>query len=145
METFYVAQTFTRGKLALRRYTDSVAVTDGGASFTGFRLIDNGSAVVPSELPLAPYWRGPYVTATYTPNDQKIVERALYGLVALDAQPQDSIRQEVIGDYSRTVGVASEPHQLRAALVGSILPKRDSALTVVPPYIFAQEGITRIP
>lgn len=133
-ERFYTGLAASHGKLGLRRYTDSVAVTDGGSLVaTGnYRLVDDGSAIHHSYQAASQWWSGPYVDAEYEPNDLIEVKRVLYGLLALAAQPPGVYQSERIGDYSYTKSlpggetVASQ----RAALVSSLLPKRDSATTL---------------
>lgn len=133
-ETFYVGQSATHGKLGLRRYTDSVVLTDAGAGVAAdqFRLIDNGSSVVLAYIAPSRWWMGPYVTAKYTPTDLSEVRRVLFGLIALEAAPPGQYDSETIGSYSYTrVGQGGLlPSVQRAALVSSLLPKRDAAYTI---------------
>jgi len=133
-ETFYVGLRVTHGKLGLARYTAEVELTDGGTAVdeADFRLIDNGSAVIQTFTRTRRWWKGPYVTATYEPNDDDEVRRALFDLVALAAAPVGPYNSESIGDYSYSHGLpgTQTDAQIRAALVSSLLPKRDAALTI---------------
>lgn len=134
-ETFYVGSGATHGKLALRRYTDAVAVTDAGAAVnTGhYRLIDDGSAIVRNYSSPSNWWTGPYVAVTYEPSDADEVRRVLYLLLAMAVDPhaETPFNSEQIGaySYSRGQGSAGSAGQ-RAALAESLLPKRDPVLTV---------------
>lgn len=133
-ETFYVGLSRTDCKLALRRYTDAVVVTDNGVLVDAERviLLDNGSAVglrVPSTGPYV----GPYITVVYTPSDELEVRRALYGLLSLETAPiGGELESETLGDYSYTRGGrSSSPTATRAALVSEVLPKRDQGETII--------------
>lgn len=132
-ETFYVGVGATHGKLALRRYTDAVVLTDGGVAYADFRMVDDGSSIIQTYAASSRWWTGPYVAATYTPNDEDDVRRALFDLVALAAEPTGSMSSEKIGDYSytRSVSGGQTPAQLRAVIVGALLPKRDQAYTII--------------
>src|SRR5690349_22994995 len=81
-ETFYVGLAATHGKLGLRRYTDEVTVTDGGVAVTSshYRLVDNGASILFTYSAPSRWWTGPYVVATYVPNDEDEVRRVLFGL-----------------------------------------------------------------
>lgn len=130
-ETFYVGLGGTWGKLALSRYTDEVAVVDGGSVVDPaiLALVDRGSAI--TRIYPATWWTGPYVTVTYTPNDEDEVRRALYGLVSLEAQPAGALESETIGAYAYSRGAATVAKPAtRAALASAILPTRDPALTL---------------
>lgn len=133
-ETFYVGLSATHGKLALARYTDEVDVTDAGSDVdpSVFRLVDNGSAIVLSHSASTRWWRGPYVTAKYEPNDTNEVRRVLFDLVSLAAAPVGPYNSESIGDYSYSHGLpgSQTDAQTRAALVSSLLPKRDAAFSI---------------
>lgn len=130
-ETFYVGVSRTWGKLALTRYTDAVAVVDGTSTIdpTALAMVDRGSAV--TRVYPAQWWTGPYVSVTYTPNDEEEVRRVLYELVSLAAQPVGALESETIGSYSysRGGGAVATPAS-RAALASSLLPTRDQALTL---------------
>jgi hypothetical protein len=139
VETFYVGISRTDGKLGLRRATDAVVVTDGALT-TGptvdasyYRLIDSGASVRRTYVSPQRYWTGPYVTATYTPNDYLRVQSVLYDLAALHAEPVDDRNSERIGDYSYSRGVSGGPTRqtIEAALISSLLPKRDPADTIL--------------
>ena len=132
-ETFYVGLGRTDGKLRLRRRTDSVAVTDGGAAVSSslLRLVDNGGAIRRKHPNGRLVWTGPYVEVTYTPNDEDQVRRVLFALIALEAQPVGPYSSERMGEYSYTRGQGSmDPTAARAALVSSLLPKPDKAMTL---------------
>lgn len=137
-ETFYVGISRTDGKLGLSRYTDAVVLTDG-AIVSGptvdadhYRLVDSGSAIHRTYVSPARYWTGPYVTATYTPNDELRVRSVLYDLAALHAEPADDRNSERLGDYSYSRGVSGGPTRatIEAALIASLQPKRDPASTI---------------
>lgn len=135
-ERFFVGIGITIGKLGLRRYTDAVSLTDGGAvvNTATYRLIDLGSAVIHLYTSPNRIWTGPYVEATYTPNDEDEVRRVLFNLVALSAQPPSVFESEQIGSYSYRRGGASSatltPAAQRAAWVSELLPKHDPLLTL---------------
>lgn len=128
-ETFYVGLASVTGKLGLRRYTDAVVVTDAGLAFTAFRLVDEGSAIVQVYSAASRIWRGPYVTATYAPNDADEVRKGLYDLIALACEPVGTLRSEQIGSYSYNRGEAT-PAAMRSAILSEILPKRDANYTL---------------
>lgn len=131
-ETFLVGFS-TAGKLALRRYTDSVVVTDAGSTVAAgyFRLIDNGAAIERTYSYSPQWWVGPYVTATYTPNDLLEVQRAIYDLAALAAEPASALDSEDLGDYAYTRGIGVRSIGVkRSAVATSLLPKRDPLLSV---------------
>lgn len=136
-ETFYVGTGGTSAKLALRRYTSSVVVTDGSAELdTGLvRLIDDGSAIerldTSSGVPWS--WVGPYVSVTYTPNDADEVRSALYKLltIAVDPHANGPYLSEDLGDYGYDKGEVSSTNHAKAVVVASLLPKRD------PLYVLA--------
>jgi hypothetical protein len=136
-ETFYVGVSATPGKLALARYTDSVEVTDGGTAVDAahFRLVDNGSAIVRTYVSPRRWWMGPYVEATYEPNDGTEVRRVLFLLLgfAVDEHADSPYDSERIGDYAYSKGGASgrATEGSRAALADSLLPKRDPATSIV--------------
>lgn len=132
-ETFYVGISRTHGKLGLARFTDAVTLTDGGATVDAdhLRLIDRGSAVVRSYESPIHWWTGPYVAATYTPNDEERVRSVLYDFVGLAAEPAGPYNSERLGDYSYTRSLPGQtPAAIRAALIASLLPPRDSLMTV---------------
>lgn len=135
-ETFYVGVSAAHGKLSLRRYTDSVDVTDGGSAVAAghYRLVDNGSAIHLKYAAPSQWWTGPYVEVTYTPNDEDEVRRVLFMLLAMavDEHADGPYQSETIGDYSYTKGSASSlaGSGTRGALADSILPKRDAATTL---------------
>lgn len=128
-ETFYVGLASVTGKLGLRRYTAVVAVTDAGLTFTDFRLIDEGAALIQTYAAASRIWRGPYVTATYEPSDEAEVRRGLYDLIALACEPVGTLRSEQIGSYSYNRGEAT-PAAMRSAIVTEILPKRAANYTL---------------
>lgn len=137
-ETFYVGLGEVRGKLGLARYTSSVTVTDGGTAVDAslIRLIDRGSAVIRTYDSPSRYWTGPYVLVTYTPNDLTEVKRVLYDLIGLSSEPLTPYESEQIGSYSYRRGgsaMGTSSAATRAALVSSLLPKHDQALTLVGP------------
>lgn len=131
-ETFYVGVAATHGKLGLRRCTDSVVVLDNGVAVTHFRLIDDGAGIVHDYSAASQWWTGPYLTATYTPNDEDLVRGGIFDLCALAAQPLSALGSEKIGDYSYTNSLPGSPtvSQLKGAIVASILPKRDENYTL---------------
>ncbi len=132
-ETFYVALSATSGKLGLARFTDSVDVTDGGVAVDPdlLRLIDRGSAIVYAYAAARRWWTGPYVAATYTPNDETEVRGALFSLFALAVQPVNGYQSEQIGSYSYQRGTGStSAAAARGVIVASLLPKHDPALTL---------------
>lgn len=141
-ERFYVGYDAS-GKIGLTRYTDSVTLTDGGVSVDTdyFRLIDRGAAVYRTTTAPSRFWTGPYIDATYTPNDEDVVRSSLYDLVALAAEPASRYNSERIGDYSYSRNRDSTAAQ-RAAIVARILPKRDSLTSV---YIAPRRLVTEDP
>lgn len=144
-ETFWVGLGVSDGKLSLTRRTDSVAVVDGGSPVDAaqIRLIDDGAAF----RLRYPYgwraWTGPFVEVTYTPNDELLVQRALYELLALAAPGAiGPFASETMGDYSysrNTATGSSIGSAAKGAIVASILPRRPQLMTVhyatpVPPH-----------
>lgn len=136
-ETFYVGLGETRGRLGLARYTDSVTLTDGGAAVAvdQYRLEARGSAVARVYSAPSRWWTGPYVVATYTPNDQTEVESVLLSLVALAAQPVGPFESEQMGAYSyrRSSQGGYTVAGQRAALVSSLLPRHSPLVTLTGP------------
>jgi hypothetical protein len=132
-ETFHVGYGRTTGKLALARYTDAVTLTDGGVAVASdqFRLVDAGSAIERLETGSSLWWTGPYIAATYEPNDEDEVRRVLFDLVGLYATPVEAHTSEQIGAYSYSGGGASSRLGSRAALAGSLIPKRDPLVSLV--------------
>jgi hypothetical protein len=137
-ETFYVGISATYGKLGLRRYTSSVAVTDGGVMVDTdhYRLVDNGGSVVRKYESPSQWWTGPYVAATYTPNDEAEVRRVLLTLLkmAVDPHADSPYNSEQIGQYSYSKGGSQGAANVagqRAALASSLLPKRDPMTTII--------------
>jgi hypothetical protein len=137
-ETFYVGTYRVRGKLSLARYTDEVTMTDNAVAVDTdhYRLVDNGSAIQRTTAALSGWYTGPYVAVTYEPNDLLEVQRVLYALFSLEAEPITSpYDSEQIGSYSyhRATGTpgAVQPSQQKAALVSELLPTRDPNLTIV--------------
>jgi hypothetical protein len=139
-ETFYTGGT-TTGKLSLGRYTDAVAVVDNGVTVaTGqFRLIDKGSAIARDYNAASWWWNGPYVTATYEPNDLLEVTAVGYQVLALSATPEmaaGALQAETIGSYSYSKAGGTQSPQgslaARRSLIKSLLPKRDTLLNVRP-------------
>jgi hypothetical protein len=133
-ETFYVGVGETQGRLALRRPTDAVSLTDGGVAVTAdhIRLIHDGSVIVRTYSAASRWWTGPYVAATYAPNDDTRVRSVLYDCVALAAQPTGPYQSEQIGSYSYNRGAGiSRVLASKAALASSLLPKR-APLTLMP-------------
>jgi hypothetical protein len=130
-ETFHVGYGRSAGRLSLRRFTDAVTLTDGGAGVASdrYRLIDGGSGVELLE-PNQPWWTGPYVTATYEPNDEDEIRRALFDLVALAATPVERHSSESIGAYAYSGGGASSRAASRAVIVASLIPKRDPLVSL---------------
>jgi hypothetical protein len=144
-ETFYVGGPFPflnqqmldvypydpmRHRLSLLRYTDSVVVEDNGDTVDAgdYRLQSQGSAISLSASLLPRWWRGPYVDATYTPNDETEVKRVLYQLIAWEADPPTVLQGERIGSYSYTQSTSLtgiKPQYARNALAGELIPKRD--------------------
>ena len=138
-ETFYVGISRVHGKLGLRRYTDSVSLSDGGSTVnTGhYRLVDNGSAVVRRHESPSRYWTGPYVEATYTPNDAAEVRKVLFTLLAyaVDPSADSPFNAEQIGAYSYSKGAAQGAGSVegkKAALAIGLLPIRDPNTTLFP-------------
>jgi hypothetical protein len=135
-ETFYVGVGETRGKLGLARYTDDVTLTDGNVAVDAdtIRLVDRGAGVVRAYAAATRWWTGPYVAATYEPNDQLLVESALYDLVALKLQPVTGFTSEQMGAYSYQKGTgATSLEGQRRAIAASLLPKHDQAVTLRGP------------
>lgn len=132
-ETFYVGLGETQGKLSLSRYTDAVEVSDNGVALDAARvtLIDRGSAVLLSRSELSPWWQGPFVEVTYSPNDEDEVRRALYDLCALAVSLATPHTSEQIGSYSYSGGGFGATAATRAQIASSLLPKRDPATSVV--------------
>lgn len=133
-ETFYVGTAERRGKLGLRRHTDSVTVTDAGVAVAAdqFRLIDDGSAITKVYTASSAWWAGPYVTATYEPNDLVLVESALYDLCALASSPATAYDAETIGSYAYRKGAQTRTVAAqRAVIASSLLPKHDQLVTVL--------------
>jgi hypothetical protein len=116
-----------------------VTLTDGGVAVATdqYRLVDDGSAVVPVYSAPSRWWTGPYVVATYTPNDQVLIESALYDLCALAAAPATPYASEQIGAYSYRKGGGQgggvTAAAQRAAIVSSLLPKHNQAVTLRGP------------
>lgn len=134
-ETFYVGLAQSHGKLGLARFTDEVDVTDGGAAVGVdlIRLIDRGSAIVQAYAAPSRWWTGPYVVATYEPNDELLVRSALYDILALSAAPPSAFQSEQIGAYSYQRGAsgqASSATAQKAAIAAALLPKHDSLVTL---------------
>jgi hypothetical protein len=136
-QTFYVGIGATYGKLGLKRFTDSVTLTDGGTTVdTGhYRLVDEGSSVVRRYESPTQWWTGPYVEATYIPNDEDEVRRVLYQLVTIAADPnaESPFNSEQIGGYSYSKGAAQGAGAVegrKSALALSLLPVHDAALTL---------------
>lgn len=133
-ETFWVGLGVSNGKLSLARYTDEVAVVDGGSAVDPdlVRLIDNGSAFRFGYPNGYRVWTGPYVEATYTPNDELLVRAALFGLVAIETSSSvGPFQSESMGAYSYSRGEGtSSPFATRGALVASILPRRPQMTTL---------------
>lgn len=141
-ETFFVGGLTVGGdasvaRLGLRRYTDSVTVTDAGAAVDAarYRLVGDGSAIVPAPDDPAAYWTGPFVTVTYTPNDLSEVKAAIYNLLALagpTGTPENGLASETIGaySYSRGAGGAAPTLASKAVIASSLLPKQNQAATL---------------
>ena len=132
-QTFYVGIGWTHGKLGLARYTDAVTLVDGGTAVDSdhFRLVDRGSAVHHTYSAASQWWSGPYVEATYEPNDEDVVRKALFDLVALAVQPVTPYESETIGAYSYSKGTGPvSPAAQKAAIVSSLLPKHDPNITI---------------
>lgn len=147
-ETFFVGIPGTYGKLGLRRRTDTVVVTDNGGTIAAdrFRIIDNGSSIeLKVTAAIYPWWIGPYVTATYTPNDEDQVRSALFALCALAVEPVGSLISEAMGSYSYTRASAGSPAQARAIIVSSLKPRRDSLgiLALQRPFTYPDALINR--
>lgn len=139
-ETFYVGIN-ALGKLSLSRYTDAVTLTDNGVAVPDaqVRLIDRGSAVARDYFASSWWWNGPYVAATYEPNDALEVADVGYQILALSPTPEaaaGALQSEQIGAYAYSKGGGTQTPQgsrgARAALVKSLLPKRDSLINVRP-------------
>lgn len=131
-ETFHVGYGRSAGKLSLRRFTDAVTLVDAGTNVATdqYRLVDSGSAVERLE-PNQPWWTGPYVAATYEPNDEAEIRRALFDLVALAATPVERYTSEQIGAYSYSGGGAGSRVASRAVIVASLIPRRDPLVSLV--------------
>jgi hypothetical protein len=136
-ETFWVQYTSTRQKLSLRRYTSAVAVIDGGMTLgaTDFMLTDNGSTLSRVDsLGSTLFWSGPFVTATYSPNDLDEVRRVLFALLvlAVDEHADGPYVSENLGDYGYSKGSSAvATDAVRAVLADGLLPKRDPALSIL--------------
>lgn len=147
-ETFFVGIPGTGGKLALRRSTDAVDVVDNGNAVDDslITILDNGSSFqLKITSSVYPWWLGPYVTATYTPNDADRVRSALFALLGLALEPVSTLVSETIGAYSYTGGSIGSPAQARAIIVSSLKPRRDSlaVVSLTPPLPFADPLINR--
>lgn len=161
-ETFYTGTYFygSIGKLGLRRFTDDVDLTDGsltdGAAVATdqYRLVDNGASVTRTAHSVTSFWNGPYVTATYSPNDFTEVYEAILSLIKLKISDAGGTgyQSEQIGSYSYNVGGGTgqglSPYQSRAAIVASILPRHGSLTTIsvvpeVPAYAIGDPVINR--
>lgn len=137
-ETFYVGLQSVYGRLGLQRFTDAVDVVDANNAVDAAHvtLVDKGASLTRTYSSPSPYWTGPYVAVTYTPNDLLEVTSALYSLAALDDRVTDSagdITAETIGSYSYVKAAGfNQPtkRQQRAAIVASLLPKREQAVTL---------------
>ncbi len=141
-ERFFVGIGVTVGKLGLNRFTDAVLLTDADAQVdtTRYRLVDKGSAVVHTYSSAIRVWQGPYVEATYTPNDEDEVRRVLFALVSLAADPPSALQSEQIGQYAyQRAGATTtlSPAAQRAALAASILPKHDLTATFLTGRLLA--------
>lgn len=137
-ETFFVGAQVTAGKLGLRRITSDVDLTDGGVAVDAdqFRLVDLGAAVVKVYDAGVRWWTGPYVVATYTPDDYALVEAALYNLCSLFSAPVTEYESEQIGAYSYRRGGAGSTRNRsaqRAVIADGILPKHDQLTTLLGP------------
>lgn len=131
-EQFYVGLE-AYGKLALPRYTDAVTVTDNSVAVDSdhYRLVDNGSAIFRTATAPSRFWNGPYVRVTYTPNDEDELREVLYDLAALRAQPASRFNSERLGDYSYSRNRTNDGQE--AALLASLVPKRDSLVGLLLP------------
>lgn len=133
-ERFFVGLARTHGRLGLARYADpeTVAVDDGGSSVAAdkFRLVARGSAIVRTYTSASRWWTGPYVEVTYEPAFQAALREALYSLLALAGDEAGSLTSETMGDYSYTRSGSANVRASRAAIVSSLLPRRDAELTL---------------
>jgi hypothetical protein len=134
-EKFYVGVGASTGRLGLRRFTDSVAVVDGGGTVNvnHYRLVANGSEIVRTYTAASPYWTGPYVEPTYTPNDEDEVREAIFALISLALDLPTTMESEQIGSYSYRRGGApgtASPAAQRGIIVSGLLPKHDSNVTL---------------
>lgn len=131
-ETFYVGFGRARGCLYLRRYTDAVVIVDGPTTLVDdqFVLEGNGSSVRRqlTNYPLG--WTGPYVTATYRPNDEDSVRKVLIDLLTLAAGSVGALQSETIGAYTYNRGNGKLIAGQRGTLASSLLPRRPSATTL---------------
>ena len=141
-ETFWVGgryrlrPEYATGKLSLSRFTDEVEVVDNGVAVAAanIRLIDRGSAIILGASVLSRWWTGPYVSVTYTPNDETEVKRVLYQLIAWEADPPTVLQGERIGSYSYTQATSLtgiKPSYARASLVGDLVPRRDPLTSII--------------
>lgn len=101
--------------LVLQRPTDAVEITSDGTALTDFELRPGGWRV--AQLPEATRWGGVLV-ATYTPNDELEVRRALKELVGVSvgAQAAGGLQGETMGSYSYQRG-AGTTTRTRASIV----------------------------
>lgn len=134
-ESFYVGLSTTHGRIGLARFTDEVDLADGGTAVDPdhFRLIERGAVLVRTYSSPMRWWVGPYLVATYTPNDELEVRKVLFDLVALSATPAGPFQSETIGSYSYSrAGLgAISPTAAKAALVASLLPRHDQTATLL--------------
>jgi hypothetical protein len=131
-ETFYVGVAVTDGRLALRRTTDSVTLTDAGAvvSTNDYRLMPLSADIIRRYAAPSRLWMGPYVEATYTPNDEARIRGALYDLVAVAAAPAGPYVSEQMGAYSYNRGSVTSALASKAAIADALLPKRDQFIVI---------------
>ena len=128
--------TFTPGlgdtPLYLRRRAASVVLTDAGRTLAASEFLFTPSTgqirrIWTPSLQGDPPWRQVYlgwqgtVTATYTPDDEADVKRAVIELVRIATGPT-GYQSETLGDYSYDRGTGGQPS--RAGLARGLLLRR---------------------
>lgn len=120
------------GPLGLMRRTDGLSIA--GTPPVVFSVVDNGVAVIPTDLRLLRYgslierasggWNGPIVTATYEPNDTLEVLRVVIELCRLTLT-ETGFFAEAIGEYRYTKrsDKADESRKMLVRTLKTHLPK----------------------
>jgi hypothetical protein len=122
-ETFYLSERRDLGivdGLWLSRRTDSVTLTNDGASLTvdtDYRLI-NGLLIV--HVPTGAGWLETMV-AQYTPTDEDLVIEAIYDLLTVRSLPSN-LQSVRIGAYSETYGTGGSLNPVVTGILGRVKP-----------------------